>query len=373
MDKQLAQLISDYQAAVGAAILLMLKSGIETPSSSSGWAELRIPTHGELNGGIKYYKHGYGCRVCLPEGEVDFDFGQQGQTDGFDEWRLWRFCLQKPNTYAFDTYEALHDCVQHAVKEGELVAPLHDLYYVVDSVKLLDEETTRILTAGCALPHRSRDSVQTLSAQCFESADLMYEHYQAMLHHWKKQQRFSRGNGLKFRVYLLSWLGYLHETADGFKKLRMRLLLQNKRPASFLELIDQCDQIGKLDKLHADALRVLRNNTFHLRVDENAINRFFSDDGERLEWAKQLHAAFDSFFSSYRILTEVHYVLSGRLAESQFRKEGVERRKRRAEAKAKQSAAPPHEGPSPSQTDSRSLLELMDSLPRTDGIAYDIK
>jgi hypothetical protein len=339
MNKQLAQLISDYQAAVGVAILLMTETGIEIPSSGRDWAVLDIPAHGELNGGIKYYKHGQGCAVYLPEGEVDFDFGQQGQTDGFDEWRLWKFCEQRPNIYAFETHQALVDCVQHALKEKKLVAPLHDLYYVVDSVKLLDEEAVRILVAGCDLPHRSRDSVHALSAQCFESANLMFEHYQAMIRLWEKQQKFGRGNGVKFRVYLLSWLGYLHETADGFRKLRMRLLLQNKRPASFLELIVQCDEIGTLDKRYGDDLRVLRNNIFHLRVDDKAINQFFSDDGERVEWAKQLHAAFNSFFSSYRILTEVHYVLSRRLGESQMRKDGVERGKRRAEAKAKRQAA----------------------------------
>ena len=153
MDKQLAQLISDYQLAVGAAVLLMSNSGIEIPSSSSGWLDLDIPAHGELNSGIRYYKHGYGCKVYLSEGAVDFDFGRQGQIDGFDEWRLWNFCQSRPKTCAFDTQQALYDCVQHALEEKKLVASSHSLYYVVDSVKPLGEEAARILTAGCALPH----------------------------------------------------------------------------------------------------------------------------------------------------------------------------------------------------------------------------
>lgn len=340
MDKQLAQLISDYQLAVGAAVLLMSNSGIEIPSSIRGWLDLDIPAHGELNSGIRYYKHGYGCRVYLSEGEVDFDFGRQGQIDGFDDWRLWGFCKGRPNTYAFDTEQALLDCVRRALTEGKLVASSHDLYYVVDSVKSLGEETARILTVGCALPHRTRDSVQTLSAQCFDSANLMFEHYQALDRLWKKEQRLSRSNGLKLRVYLLSWLGYLHTTAEGFRDLRMRLLLQNKRPASFLELIAKCDEIGKLEKRHADDLRGLRNDIFHLRTDDEAIMQFFSDDGERMEWARELHAAFVSFFSSYRVLAEVHYLCSGRLGESEIRQERAERRKKKAEkAAAKQQAA----------------------------------
>ena len=120
----------------------------------------------------------------------------------------------------------------------------------------------------------------------------------------------------------------------------MRLLLQNKRPASFLELIVKCDELGKLEKRHADDLRVLRNNIFHLRTDNEAIRQFFSDDGKQVEWARELHAAFASFFSDYRVHAEVHYLCSGRFGESQIRQESMERRKKKAEkATAKLPAA----------------------------------
>lgn len=340
MDERLAQLISDYQRAVGTAVLLMSESGIEIPSNIHDLLNLDIPAQGELNGGIRYFKHGYGCWVHLPEGEVDFDFGQQGEIDGFDEWRLWEFCRHRPNTYAFDTQQALFDCVGHALKEGKLDASSHNLYYVVDSVKSLGEEAARILTAGCALPHWTRDSVLMLSSQCFDSANLMFEHYEAVNRLLTKEQKLSSANRLKFRVYLLSWLGYLHTTAKGFKDLRMRFLLQNKRPASFLALTAKCDELSKLETRHTNDLRVLRNNIFHLRTDNEAIRQFFSDDGERMEWARGLHAAFASFFSDYRVLAEVHYLCSGRFGESQIRQESTKRQKKRAEnATAKLQAA----------------------------------
>lgn len=340
MDERLAQLISDYQRAVGAAVLLMSESGIEIPSNINDLLNLDIPARGELNGGIRYFKHGYGYWVHLPEGEVDFDFGQQGEIDGFDEWRLWKFCQHRPNTYAFDTQQALLDCVGRALKEGKLAASSHNLYYVVDSIKSLGEEATRILTAGCALPHRTRDSVLVLSSQCFDSANLMFEHYEAVNRLLTKEQKLSSANRLKFRVYLLSWLGYLRTTAEGFGNLNMRRLLQNKRPASFMELIDKCDELGKLEKLHDDDLRILRNNIFHLRPDNEAIRQFFSDDGKRMEWARGLHAAFASFFSDYRVLAEAHYLCSGRFGESLIRQESTERRKNKAEkTTAKQLAA----------------------------------
>lgn len=330
MDERLAQLISDYQRAVVTAVSLMAESGIEIPSNLNDLLHLDIPAEGELNGGIKYIKHGIGFLVHLPEGEVDFDLGQYGEIDGFDEWRLWQFCQERPNTYAFGTEKAILDCIRHAVKEKKLAASSHNLYFVVDSVKLLGKETARVLTAGCSLPHRTRDSVLTLSSQCFDSANLMFKHYEAVSRLVTKEKKLSSSNKLKFRVYTLSWLGYLHTTADGFRGLNMRLLLENKRPESFLELLAKCDELGRLEKRHADDLRILRNDIFHLRTDDKAIRQFFSDDGERIEWAKELHVAFASFFSDYKILAEVHYVYSGRLGESRVRQEGKERRKTKA-------------------------------------------
>lgn len=334
MDNQLAQLISDYQAAVGSAIFQMSESGIEIPSSNIEWLDLDIPAHGELKSGIKYFKHGFGCWVHLPEGKVDFDFGENGQIDGIDEWRLWSFCQDRLNTYGFDTQQALFDCIGHALEKGELIASSHNLYYVVDSVKSLGEEAARILAAGCALPHWTQDSVQVLSSQCFESANLMLEHYEAINLLWSKKGKLNSANRLKFRVHLLSWLGYLNTTAEGFRDMNMWLLLKNKRPTSFLELIAKCGEIGNLEKRHADDLRTLRNDTFHLRADDEAIKQFFSDDGERMEWARELHSAFASFFPSYRTLAEVHYLCSGRFGESQIRQESRERRKKKTEKTA---------------------------------------
>lgn len=214
------------------------------------------------------------------------------------------------------------------LKKKQLVVSAHNLYYVADSIKLLGDKVANILKEGCALPHKTRDSVLTLASQCFESADLMLRHYEEINQLLEKEKNLSNADGIKFRVYLLSWLGYLHTTADGFKSLNMRLLLQKKRPADFLELVAKCNELGKLVKRHANELRELRNNIFHLRTDDKAISQFFSEEGKRIEWARALHAAFSSFFSDYRVIAEVHYLCSGRLGESQIRQESMNRRKK---------------------------------------------
>lgn len=330
MNKAFAQLISDYQVAVGKAILQISDSGIELPATLIEWLELRIPARGKLHSGAEYYKHGIGCAVYLPEGEVDFDFDQDGGIDGFDDWRLWKFCQSRPKAHAFGSLEEISNQVQHGLKMGWLLPSSHNLYFVADSVKLLGEDASRTIAAGCPLPHANRDSVSTLSTQCFDSASIMLDHYEAIDRRREKNQKLGQNDRVKFRVYLMSWLGYLQVTIEGFAKLNIRRLLQHKRSPEFLELMPNCDEIGRLQKRHADDLRVLRNDIFHLRTDNEAIRSFFTDGGERMKWAKELHDAFESFFSKYRVLSEVHRVLHGRLGESEIRQEGKRSRKKRA-------------------------------------------
>ncbi len=98
-------------------------------------------------------------------------------------------------------------------------------------------------------------------------------------------------------IYFFTWLGFLGVTCEGFKKIGMRLLLQNERPDQFRELIPKSDEIGRAMKRHSDPLREVRNNVFHLRDDTEAIKRFFADEAGRLAWAEELHKKFVQFFS----------------------------------------------------------------------------
>ncbi len=77
MNTQLFRLITKYQHAVHEAVILLSRSGIKMPLSCDNWLNTDIPAHGELLGGIRYFKHGYGCKVNLPSGTVDFDFGRR--------------------------------------------------------------------------------------------------------------------------------------------------------------------------------------------------------------------------------------------------------------------------------------------------------
>jgi hypothetical protein len=117
MDESLRQLIDQYRSAVRHAIHLMLGAGIRLPETNMRWVSQQIPSPYPLAGEGVLRKHGFGCEVRWSGGSVDFDFGENGEVDGFDEWRLWKYC--QSNTYGsmFSTEADLKAAVQEAVNE----------------------------------------------------------------------------------------------------------------------------------------------------------------------------------------------------------------------------------------------------------------
>lgn len=130
MDSRLFALVSDYQAVVCQAVELLVASGIERPTSNTSWAGLDIPQSGELKGQIRYYKHGYGCAVHFPGNVVDFDFGSNGEINGFDAWRLVGFAGIRLRAYGFSEEAELKTAFAAAVECGELRFSGYLLYYL---------------------------------------------------------------------------------------------------------------------------------------------------------------------------------------------------------------------------------------------------
>lgn len=165
------------------------------------------------------------------------------------------------------------------------------------------------------LPHRDCDPVLTLYAHYFLAADLMRTNFEKSEAKWKQRGRLSRNDAVNQSIYFCTWLGFLGVTCESFRKLGLRLLLQENRPKEFCELTPKVDEIGKAMKQNFDSLRKFRNSVFHLRYDTGEMERFLSKKVERLIWAEELHTAFKEFFSNYRILCQVHYVIHERTSE----------------------------------------------------------
>ncbi|OWF75897.1 hypothetical protein B4903_18725 [Yersinia frederiksenii] len=315
MNENLYRLIVDFQDNVQVALRLMYRSGIKMPSSRNEWIESDIPSAGELDGGVKYYKHGAGCRVGLNSGSVDFDFGEQGEVGGFNFWWLACFAGENLTAYGFRNYDDVAEHLNKALGDGELIFPDHDLYYIANV-----PYTYAIDTDGRnpedVLPSRNHDRVLTLQIHYFETAELMLKNYDKLNQKMKNNGHLSQREKFDMRIYLSTWLGFLGVACEGFRKLNMRVLLDNERPSDFKELLPISDVIGKLMKEHSNSLRIFRNNVFHLRENTEFAHHFFDKEVERLPWARELHLALSGFFSQYRVFCEVHYVINGRKGES---------------------------------------------------------
>jgi len=173
----------------------------------------------------------------------------------------------------------------------------------------LDSDVTQIL------PHRDKDAVLSLYAHYFLACELMLNNYKRLITKRNQRSRLNQNDDVQLSIYFCTWLGLLGVTAEGFKKLGIRRLVKDARPSDFVELIPKADELGKLLKKHDGALRKFRNNFFHLLESVEEIERLFYEQPNRLEWAEELQAAFNRFFSSYRILCQVHYVIENRKEE----------------------------------------------------------
>lgn len=315
MDNKLTNLIKHYHESIQSAVKIMKRSGIRMPSSSLDWIEMDIPFRGKLEGGIEYLKHGVGCLVFLKAGEVDFDFGEHGEIGGINTWWLSNFAKGRLDNYGFSCKNEIEAYIQCALDTGELEISPSGLCYVANAPRMYATDIDCTLVND-KLPDKNLDRVFTLQSHYFQTAVVMFEQYEKLRKKKKKYSILNQRDSVDLGIYLCTWLGFLAVTCEGFKKLKMYILLENERPESFKELIPLSNSLSKVIKKHSDPLRKLRNNIFHLRENSEVIRQFFIHEDNRLIWAKELHMLFEGFFSQYRILSEVHYVINNRKGES---------------------------------------------------------
>jgi len=95
---ELESLIFDFlTAAEDSLVLLERKFG--SRSLLALWREKKIEQRGELSPGISYQLHGRGCMIEYPEFCIDFDYGPNERTDGFDAWRLYNYACEFPEKH----------------------------------------------------------------------------------------------------------------------------------------------------------------------------------------------------------------------------------------------------------------------------------
>lgn len=132
---KLLVMIADFQAKVAVANRLLQESlNIE---NTMYWRQAKLAQKGKLhsNGAGEYSFHGIGCWVKTKEFEIDWDYGFEGRTDGFDLWRLYCFAQYTSDDYLeFRDKELLQKIMNDAVAQNLILQPYRhlqdDLYYL---------------------------------------------------------------------------------------------------------------------------------------------------------------------------------------------------------------------------------------------------
>lgn len=319
MTKNLAKLISEYQWYIASIVNLLKVSQIPTPRTASEWAEKSINPIFYIDVGVKFIKHGYGCTVHSPNKTINFDFGKNGELDGFDLYRLMEFSKNNLDEFGYKCKEEIEEDFKSAESTGSIYYSGYLLYYIKDSLKNLSDEALKEINKN-HLPNIGIDSINRLYSSCHLSADLMRENYIKLHNKMESCGLLSINEKVEFRIYFLTWIGYLKETSEGFEKLNIRNLIIKKRPDYFNELIPIFDAINSVYSKIRKRIVQLRNDIFHFKKNNESIDNFFSEGVDILEQCNYLHKSNENFFSTYRILCEVHYFKNNRINESQINK-----------------------------------------------------
>ena len=71
--------------------------------------------------GVEVYSHGYGIELIFAGLTIDFDWGECGEPDGFDVWRLYNFARHNSCGPRCPEYAEVAAWVEEAESAGELV------------------------------------------------------------------------------------------------------------------------------------------------------------------------------------------------------------------------------------------------------------
>ena len=124
MNPSLDMLIGSFRRAQDVAVATLTgKLGIPRPASNRDWlrvcAEHRLYQIKELEG-VQICAHGYGIELIIGDLTIDFDWGENGEPDGFDAWRLWIHAEESCRNV--DCTEAsVQEWLDSATRDGELV------------------------------------------------------------------------------------------------------------------------------------------------------------------------------------------------------------------------------------------------------------
>ena len=131
MLRELEDMIERFRFAQdNAAKLLFQEIALPIPASNRDWVTYSIEsglTSKRQLSGFPIRVHGFGIEISLAEYTIDFDFGDAGELDGFDAWRLWNFYEENQIPQFADQLQ-IAAMLKTAHDQARLIKDFH-LYY----------------------------------------------------------------------------------------------------------------------------------------------------------------------------------------------------------------------------------------------------
>lgn len=128
-------LINDFISTVESGTLFFERE-FGTRDIRRLWHTKAIKRCGKVTGGVKYELHGIGCFIHLPKETVDFDYGPNGEINGFDIWRLYNFACDRPSKHKkYCDEETVEREFKEYVKLEKIkkMSAISNLYVLADS------------------------------------------------------------------------------------------------------------------------------------------------------------------------------------------------------------------------------------------------
>jgi hypothetical protein len=135
MDPELERIIGMFNAAQLKAVeILEAAFNCPRPTTSDDFIFRCVPVIRASNyeaGGYKIRPHGIGMEINIDGTKIDFDFGQNGQFNGFDSWRLYEFVQKNRIKSLIRCEEEMDKLVKSAVAGGYIVkgSGMGNVYY----------------------------------------------------------------------------------------------------------------------------------------------------------------------------------------------------------------------------------------------------
>lgn len=128
MNPVLADMIARFRSAQdrGAAVVEKVLGpafGVRLPATNREWVTIceqcGLYKVRHVND-IGVYAHGFGIELVLDGVTIDFDWGDSGEPDGFDAWRLWNFVRENGIAVKCGRVSQVRTWLEEAAALGEL-------------------------------------------------------------------------------------------------------------------------------------------------------------------------------------------------------------------------------------------------------------